>query len=148
MRKYWGSEDFLRLKAEWDQKLKDSGFSDIEKEVDGDLVLKKPSADDGKFAGIFKFKAAVQIQGRAEYFYRLYQKYSQEQAFEDESDQLIMQRTMEGIAIQTISRELQKLGKRKFNRDTIRYIRRRYEHKWGIRIWTPEQMVSRKVRIR
>ena len=67
-----------------------------------------------------------------------------ETEFEDEADRLIMEWTAEGREIKEISIELKKLGMRKSYRNTIRFVRRRYEDKWGIREWKPEEMVSRK----
>ncbi len=170
MAKFWKHPAFEALNREWTQRLKEVGFEDCEQEIKGEMRLKesrsslfnyqlygtrqKTKAVDGKVqkvSGHDHFKeesyelAFEKIESKRRYFELIAQFFSDERWFEDDSDRLIMQRTSEGWTIAEISKELRSLGKFKFNRDTIRYIRRRYENKWGVRHWKPEQMVSRKV---
>lgn len=143
MRK-WRSKEFEALQKEWDERLKETGFEDIEKNIGGERVLKQSS----DYAYRRKEHTQVYRENKLSYFMLLAEFLAKERNFDDESDRLIMMRTSDGWTIQEISQELKSLGKNKFNRDTIRYIRRRYENRWGIRAWKPEQMVSRKVPIK
>lgn len=138
------SREFKQLLGEWNKKLEDTGFQDAEKEIAGERVLKQTSD--------YAFRESVEVirEAKLQYFTILAQKISDEREFDDAWDRLIMERTAEGWSIKEISEELKSLkpGDRertKHNRDTIRYVRRRYEHRWGIKVWLPHQMQSRKV---
>lgn len=153
MRKFWETQSFQRLEKEWHEKLKSAGFKDEEKKIDGDWALKHNSSCYGRFGNRFTALRAIkldpgQIEQRSTYYLLLSQRLNQNPDFMDESDRIIMQKTAEGWSIREISDELKRLKLTKFNRDTIRYVRRRYEHKWGIRQWMPIQMVSRKAHTR
>lgn len=153
----WKSKEFKKLKKEWEQNLKNSGFVDVEKDIGGDRVLKQSS----DYA--FRRKETTQdVREAKETYFALLSEWVQKESFEDDvysqltlfkelqnisPDRLIMERTAEGKTIQEISREMKLLGLFKHNRDTIRYIRRRYEDKWGIKSWNKEEMVSRRVLI-
>lgn len=164
MAKFWRSSEFKKLQSEWEEKLRQSGFEDAEKEVGGDRVLKQ-RAD---YA--YRSSTTATIEAKEEYFQLLSSWVRIETQFDGESffqlplplpgvdplelkrnissDRLIMEMTAAGKNIQEISRELKRRRMEKHNRDTIRYIRRRYEDRWGIRRWTREQMVSRRVRLK
>lgn len=138
------SREFRQLLGEWNKRLEQEGFQDAEKDVAGERVLRK-SAD-------YPFREAVEVirETKLQYFTILSQKISEEREFDDEWDRLIMERTADGWSIREISDELKGLKpddreRTKHNRDTIRYVRRRYEHRWGIKVWLPHQMQSRKV---
>ncbi len=141
MAKFWRSSEFEALNKEWSQKLTEAGFEDCEKEIAGQRVLKQ-SAD---YAYRRKECTEIYRESKLTYFMLLAEHLTKEKNFDDESDRLIMSWTAEGWTIKEISRELRRLGKIKHNRDTIRYIRRRYENRWGIKNWKTEQMVSRRV---
>lgn len=138
--KFWRTREFDSLNKEWSSILKNEGFKDCEKELHGERVLRRYADYDYRHNKTPK----EMVEERAAYYLLLYQMALGEAHFADDSDRLIMLRTSEGKSIREISLELQSMGKPKHNRDTIRYIRRRYEHKWGIRIWLPAQMVSRR----
>jgi hypothetical protein len=133
-----------KLKDEWDAKLRASGFVDIEKEVNGKLIIAEKDFSHGVMAELYRRPAEVVRSASEEYYRRLSQHCEAEKEFEDDSDKLIMELTSNGHSIKEISDELKKKGLRKHNRDTIRYIRRRYEHKWQIRQHKPHQMTSRR----
>lgn len=85
------------------------------------------------------------------YYQMLSENLHTEKHFDDEFDRVIMEMTADAKSIKEISAVLKKMvpeGKQrgKFNRRTIRYVRRRYEKKWGVREWKPEQMTSSKPR--
>jgi hypothetical protein len=140
MEKFWKSKEFEALQREWDLKLLEDGFEDAERRVNGDVLLWKPAdraCQDVNAAHVVR-------EGRLEYFTLISQAASEETGYEDYSDQLIMERTGEGRNSREISEELATLGMWKSNRNTIRHVRRRYENKWGIRSWKPEQMTPKK----
>lgn len=141
MPKYWKSKRFEELNEEWNKKLKESGFKDIEKQAGSNTFI--------DYQYVYKHCRGVAKEIRTQYFLSLSHCVQEEKSFEDHLDQLIMERTAEGVSIKEISDELRNKPmdgrlRSKHNRNTIRYVRRRYENKWGLRIWKPEQMVSRK----
>lgn len=152
MPKFWKSKEFNALRIEWNKKLEASDFKDAEKDINYTRFLKDPTAGNGGWLH-HHLSANVFVREEKETYYRiLSQKFQEEKNFEDEEDRLIMELTVDGKTITEISSiikaRLSDGRKRsKHNRDTIRYIRRRYENKWGIRCWKPEQMTSRKKRI-
>src|SRR5665213_3798234 len=130
-----GSRDQKALQKKWDRILAETGFEDIEKEIGGERVLKQ-SAD-------YAFRRAEHTETYREAkltYHSLISEHLHTSIFDDASDRLIMERTAEGSSIAEISAELKDRGWRKFNRDTIRYIRRRYETRWGIRHWQQRDM--------
>ncbi len=138
------SGEFKQLQKEWNKRLEESGFEDAEKDVGGERALKLPSNC------VYRQETdEVVRESKLSYFMLLAQKFAEEKEFSDEWDRKIMERTAEGWSIKEISEELRGLvptdrERTKHNRDTIRYVRRRYEHKWGIKVWLPHQMQSRK----
>jgi hypothetical protein len=140
--KFWRTREFERLAQEWERHLSESGFRDAEMTVKGDRILREPANN------AVRRRSQVVREAGAEYFALLAEKFAQETDFADESDRLIMEATVNGWTIKEISQYLSQYGLKKANRDTIRYIRRRYEMRWRIRHWEPWQMISRKVPIR
>lgn len=140
MAKFWERPEFKSLEREWNMRLLASGFEDAEKVVGGERQLKQSA----EYA--YRRAETVEIirETKLAYFTLLAQRIADERCFEDASDRLIMELTAEGATIRAISQELKRLGMPKSNRDTIRYVRRRYEDRWGIRKWNPRDMVSRK----
>ena len=141
MAQFWKTKQFKTLERQWEKKLQDAGFKDAEKTVKGERVLITSSVC------VYRRRVEPVEEKRTaatEYFSMLSTLFMKE-VFHDESEKIIMELTAEGKKIKEISDILKERGMKKFNRDTIRYIRRRYEHKWGIKQWAPEQMVSRRV---
>ncbi len=141
MAKFWRSNQFRQLNNEWSEILKNTGFQDAEKEIAGERVLKQSS----DYAYRRSETVEVVRENKLTYFSLLSEHIAKNPRFDDDSDCLIMTLTAEGHTIREISDELQLKGMRKHNRDTIRYVRRRYEDKWGIKTWTAMEMVSRRV---
>lgn len=133
-----------QLRAEWDRRLKESGFVDIEIEIDGERFIRSKSFNEGPHQRKYGTQPEVVRDSKAEYFRLLLQCFSNELNFADDSDRLIMELTTDGKSITDISKQLRTNNMRKHNRDTIRYIRRRYENRWGIKLWPQHQMTSRK----
>ena len=142
---FWKSKGFEELKREWNGKLEDSGFKDAEKEIAGERVLRQ-TAD---YAYRRKETVEVVRECKLSYFTSISHHLSLEKDFADDLDRLIMERTAKGRTIREISDELKALipigrERTKHNRNTIRYVRRRYENKWGVKIWSQQDMQSRK----
>lgn len=122
MAKFFETRAFKELKNVWDEKLKQSGFVDFEKNE----KLKQNSAN--------SYRQANQLlrEAKLEYFRLITYK-----AHEDEHispiDLTVMTLRGDGIPIQTIAEEIQ------IHRQTVRYIIRRYEHAWGIKFWSSKQ---------
>lgn len=142
MTKFWKTQAFKELEKEWAEKLKQSGFVDEELNVNGYRILKQSA----KFQFYLSSRALLFKETKEQYYELIAYNVHHEEKWPDESDRLIMEKTGEGWTIREISALLRSLGLKKHNRDTIRYIRRRYEHKWGLKVWKPIQMVSRKVK--
>lgn len=150
MARSWHSKLTSELIRTWDQKLKESGFEDAEEEGRNARFLKEGSRDRLCKKGPKNiFVTELVVSTSSTYYQMLSDNLHTEQNFADDFDRQIMEMTAEGKSIKEISIALKALvptGKKrgKFNRDTIRYVRRRYEQKWGIREWSKEQMTSRK----
>lgn len=138
MVKFWNNKQFKDLANEWEKKLQESGFKDIEKK--GKLKQK------ANYAYRRSYITEEMREAKRNYLSLINNHCGSETEFSDESDRFIMEKTGEGWTIREISSALKEKSLRKHNRDTIRYIRRRYENKWGIKNWTQSEMVSRKPR--
>jgi hypothetical protein len=151
MAKFWRTKQFEAEESKWNEILKRSGFQDIEENVGGERVLKHRS--DYAFRAGKSGDTALRREAKLTYYTLLAQHLERETNFADEFDRLIMEKTALGLSINEISIELRALlpkGRQrgKHNRNTIRHVRRRYEHKWGIKSWKPEEMVPKKARTR
>jgi uncharacterized protein Smg (DUF494 family) len=144
MQKFWKTKQFQAINKNWNSKLSESGFKDAEIEKHGEFYLKKHSHCDNRHHE----NVAIVRENKQAYFHILDEYIQKETDFPDESDRLIMELTAQGFHICEISETLRSLFLKKNHRNTIRFIRRRYEHKWGIKTWKPEDMVSRRVPIK
>lgn len=147
MSEFWKTKQFKDLKDIWEKKLESSGFLDAEKDIGDERHLKQTSI------ATYRNNSSYENEKdeKEDYFRILSQKFSEEQDFYDELDKKIMEMTVNGSSIREISDalrlDLKKDQRRsKFNRVTIRFVRRRYENKWGMKVWKPTDMVSRKVK--
>lgn len=157
MAKFWNNPRFEALNRKWNERLKDSGFKDAEKGTVEERRL-KTAAMDPFYKKSRRGREALcisQLKMDTDLLYieALLEGIRTEPHFTDEFDRLIMEKTAECRSIKEISDELKSLlpkgrQRSKHNRHTIRYIRRRYEHKWGIRYWRPDQMMPKKAPIR
>jgi len=139
MAKFWQTKSFKQLNEAWGKKLKESGFKDAEK---NERFLKQKAS----YSYRRKYITEEMREAKRQYFGLINENIGKELGFHDDSDRFIMEKTGEGWKIREISEALKSAGMKKHNRDTIRYIRRRYENKWGIKNWTQNEMVSRKVK--
>ena len=127
----WTSRAFRELQRQWYQRLAAEGFQDIERLVNGEPELKQTAL------------CAADSEDR-ETYYRLLRQHVSKAKFESEIEATIMDFHAEGATIKEICQSLQSLSPRRpprfraptrRNRNTVRYIIRRWEAEWGLRDW-------------
>jgi hypothetical protein len=133
--KYHQTSQFKKLRDQWYRKLAKSGFEDIEKL--GHTSTEPVLITCTKISSMTLAKEVAQ-----EYYVLITHRVSSEK-FDCPEDEIVMRRISNGIRIKVISEELKSLGY-KNERKTIRYIIRKYEQRWGIKKWKPEQLTYRK----
>jgi hypothetical protein len=133
---YWKSGQFKELQQEWYQRLQENGFRDHEKFVGNNSELIQFSVN------AYKSMDAVRRENKATYFSLLSQNLHYAE-FASEVDELILTWFADGKKIKLICEELERRGERRC-RGTIRYTIRKYEMKWGMRVYTPKQLNQKK----
>lgn len=123
--KFWQTKKFKELEKQWYERLKDIGFTDEEKLLNGHSVLKQRTSN------CYRSAAAVEREAKSAYYTAL-AFYTGEQAFRDGVERLIMERRAHGKKIKEISIELRSLNQR-CHRETIRLVIQKYEIQWGMR---------------
>lgn len=155
---------FKELQEIWYAKLATVGFVDIEK--DGQLLTsasypyrhigsktqkasypyRHVGSEDAKSITSNYFQrldAFYRVLGAKQLYFEMISSRVQVEKFDCDADEIIMRRTAEGAQIKAISEELKVLG-HKNERKTIRYVIRKYEHRWNIKTWKPEQLTWRR----
>jgi hypothetical protein len=133
--KFWGKSKFKKLQNEWYRKLEESGFKDAE------IILSDQNdwpALKQRSMNVYRQAPDVVRENKTLYF-TLLGIHASAEVFDDHIKQFIMFKRAEGNQIQEISKELQARGERS-HRQTIRYVIRFYENKWGVRKWTQKQL--------
>lgn len=125
---YYQTKKFKELNKKWNQKLQKTGFEDIEREVNGTRLIKQYASNWARNAD------QEIIEAKSKYIDLLQQKVN-EFIFEDRIEQFIMGNLSQGNKISEIVEELELAGI-DIHRQTVRFIKRRYEVKWKIRKWT------------
>jgi hypothetical protein len=135
-------ENFKELQKDWYQKLKDTGFEDIETLTSNGFRLKQ------EHRRFFRSRGdrdrdmwqTVFIEAKTNYYLRLTHKVNDpETEFRSDLDRIIMTLHSEGFSKVQIVQFLEAFGyKRK--RKAIIYLIRRYEHKWGLKTYTQKQL--------
>jgi hypothetical protein len=137
----WLTKDFLALKKAWYQKLTNEGFQDHEETIGGQEYLRSYSS------GVFNRSKKLAVDEKVDYYDLILAAFWASE-FDDEVDKFVMRRHSEGAIIKEISTELKilllnkELTRRrcKGHRQTTRLIIRKYENRWGIRRWSPDQL--------
>jgi histone acetyltransferase (RNA polymerase elongator complex component) len=124
--KFWQTSKFKSLQKKWDDKLRSSGFQDAEKTIDGEKYLKFD-------------QEYTNADNRWEYFDQL-EKKSLDAVYDSELERIILNRLIAGISQTQLIEDLYQEGikprtGKKFSRNTIRNILRKYVTRWGIRSW-------------
>lgn len=120
----------------WNQKLEDSGFEDAEIELKTERRLKQ------KASNVYRQAHPLEREIKLEYFLRL-GFLAHNANYPNDLEKIIMVNYSEGASIKKIIEEINKNG---YSRDrrTIRFIIRRWQTKWKIKIWSPSQMNLKK----
>jgi len=129
--RYWETTAFKALQKEWYAKLKDDGFCDAEIVCNGDLKLRQPTRLDHT-------DHETKKQAKLAYF-NLMTECVERHKFDREDHRIIMTLHAEGKRIIDIIHILAIFGEER-ERQSIRYIIRRYEMRWGIREYTAKQL--------
>lgn len=128
--------DLKALQKIWYQKLKESGFVDIEK--GSSIVFETVTSSSNKIRTVYVKKEDRDIE--EEYYRRLYQAaHSQTARYKNRADKIILTCFADGLTITEITKILCE-AKCPRHRHTIRFIIRRYEMLWGIRFYNKDQL--------
>lgn len=122
-RKFWKTQKFKALQTEWEEKLRKSGFVDIE---DDKRRLKQSATN------CYRTTTQTIIESKRRYYELLGQGYHQETEFKDTVERIVMFLRSKGFKIKDICFGLKSIKKRN-HRQTIRLIIRHYEIKWKIK---------------
>jgi hypothetical protein len=131
-KKYYQTDEFKELADEWEEILKEAGLPDIEKSVGKKRVLKQNSPN------VYRQMDPVRREAKEQYFREL-NRCLHAACFDCSVDRVVMVLKAEGAKIVEICVALEKLGMRRYRR-TVRLIVRKYEDRWGIKSWSPEQL--------
>lgn len=127
-KKFYQTPEFKRVSTEWEHLLKEEGLEAIDQSQNaGGLPIRRKEYND-----------PVWIETKAAYFQALEEQASQAQ-FDNEIDRIVMTMKAQGAHITEICRALLAIGMSRYRR-TVRLIIRKYEHRWGIRNWKPEDL--------
>ena len=136
MEQFWRTKKFKTLTIIWNKKLEDSGFTDAEIELKGDRALKQRATNS------YRQASELERESRLEYYSFLgYLAHNTE--FECEIEEFIMIRHSEGAEDKEIVEELKNMGSSK-HRQTVSYIIKRWQVKWGVKNWSLRQRNLRK----
>lgn len=133
--KYYQTKQFRELEGAWEGKLKESGFEDIEKRVGSKKVMKNHNDHASHYH--------KRLEEKAEY-YRILNECFLREIFVDHK---IMRDFVAGRKRAEIFRELLAMG-HSIEYETVRFIVRRYEYRWGIKHYTPKEMNLKRPPIR
>lgn len=122
-KKFWKTQRFKELRSEWEERLKNSGFVDIEDEK-GRL---KQNAGNS-----YRTTTHTIIESKQRYYELLNQGYHHEGQFRDAVEKIVMLLRARGLKIKDICHGLRSI-KRRCHRDTVRRIIRHYEARWKIK---------------
>lgn len=121
------------MQRSWYSKLKEEGFLDREQEEnEGSISSFVPFVDTPM--------SELKYSTRLDYFLCMSQWIEQEE-FQNPRDKIIMFMRSEGFQIKEIVDSLKSQGY-SCHRQTIRFIIRKFENKWKIRLWEKKQMTS------
>lgn len=122
------------LKAYWDQRLKESGFKDIEIEINGERLLEKSANP--------HLKTAAVISDSKIAYYRAVSRKTSIHEFASELERQIMIAYSEGVSQAEIKRRMEDIGI-KMHRETLYEMIYQYLGLWGIKPyykkWAPKR---------
>ena len=127
MEKYYYSQSFLKVQRAWYKKLEKEGFKDAEININGDLRLRQISSH------VYKNSSAIERENKLKYF-ELLAVLVNEKTFDNDLDKQVMTLKSLGSKTNEIAQRLKR------HKQTIRYVIRKYENRWGLKKWTPEEL--------
>jgi FixJ family two-component response regulator len=120
--KFWETMEFQRLRKQWYDELAKKGFDDAE------------TLSDNLKSEFGRPMSPLKI----EYYQGLSDALAKEQL--PERDAFIMNSILAGETQKEIAKQLN------MNQHTIGFIRRKYEHQWGLRHWKKHQLSSNRTK--
>lgn len=120
-KKFWQTRKFKDLQKEWEEKLRDSGFVDHEK--NGFLTQNALNC--------YRTIDRLKIEAKERY-YELLGQFHHEEDYSCPIEEFVMERLSEGATRRQINRELKEQGLGR-TRETVRNIIRFFEKKWQIK---------------
>lgn len=135
MSQFWKTKEFSKLNKKWAKKLADNGFTDIEKEINGECTLIQFSDN------AYRSKNRIYIESKIE-FYELVSRAVHEDLQMPKNDRYIMTRYGEGIKQCQILKELKIRGVTCHRITIIRTISA-YLHKWRIPMIKPRKTIKK-----
>ena len=136
MEQFWRTKKFKTLIVVWNKKLEESGFNDAEIELKGDRALKQRATNS------YRQASELERESRLEY-YSFLGYLAHNTNFIDEVEKLIMIRHSEGAEDKEIVEELKNIGVSR-HRQTVSYVIKRWQVKWGVKNWSLRQRNLRK----
>lgn len=135
--KFYETERFKHLQAKWYKKLLLESPKKSKKLFESRSTLLEFSAlhNNSPVTNDAKLKYCMLLSRRV-----------RSEGFIKERDKIIMRARAEGIMIKDILVLLENKGI-KCHRNTVRFIIRRYEVKWKIRKWKPQQLTSNRLTV-
>ncbi len=130
---FWEKPEFKKEQDFWYKKASDSGFNDIETPRE-ELKQNAPNA----------YRQAEKLirENKLEYFLLLEQFVNDDNTTYDNGiDLFVMQKFAEGLTNKKICQLLNDFGHSR-HRKTVMFIRRKYENRWKIIKWKPNQLKS------
>ena len=132
-KKFYETPEFKELSKEWEDILKRSGFIDSEKEIGTKRGFQQSAG------GVFRnVRDPVRREAKELYFQQL-TKCLHSACFDSGVDRVVMVLRSEGARITEICEALANVDMGRC-RGVVRFIIRKYEHRWGIRNWTQNQL--------
>ncbi len=129
---FWKTTAFKALQQAWYARLEKEGFRDAEEIIGGEYVLKQIAAHP------YRDMDHLTIWAKESY-YRLMCLQVQKGEFATEVDRLVLTMFAEGRRIKHIVEALHNLGTPRA-RNSVRFIIRKYEMRWGLREYTAKQL--------
>lgn len=129
---FWKNKQFKDLQKAWYERLFEFGFTDIEKNEN----LMQYSENSYRQANELERSSKLK-------YYTLLDQHIREKApeFDCSIDYYVMHKFARGLTNKQICELLEGMDKPR-HRKTLMYIRRKYENRWEIRVWKPEQLKS------
>jgi hypothetical protein len=131
-KKFYETLEFKEVSKEWEEILEKGGLPDIEKQLGEQRGLRQNSSN------VYRQMDPVRRQAKELYFQQL-GKCLHSACFDENVDRVVMVLRARGSKIIEICEALAKLDMARC-RGIVRFIIRKYEHKWGIRNWKPHQL--------